>query len=87
MTEQTLLTNLSLQFPHLPAFDIALLARTVSPLSPIELRTLKLEHGDNAIMTAVIDLAIQQRETEAEIAALEERYEIYDEYRHCCGGW
>jgi hypothetical protein len=87
MTEQTLLTNLSLQFPHLPALDLALLARTVSPLSPIELRTLKLAHGDNAIMAAVIDLAIQQRETEAEIAALEERYEIYDEYHHCCGGW
>lgn len=87
MTEQTILANFALQFPHLPSLDRALLARTVSPLSPRELRLLKLAHGDNEILTAAIDSTLEQWETEAEVAALEQRHEIYDEYRHCCGGW
>jgi hypothetical protein len=87
MTEQTLLANLSLQFPHLPALDLALLARTVSPLSPLQLRTLQLTHRDNATLSAAIDSAIRQWESEAELAGWEQRHNIYDEYRHCCGGW
>ena len=47
--------------------------------------TLRLAHGDNAIMKAAIDSTVRQRQEEKEIAALERQHEIYDEYRHCCG--
>jgi hypothetical protein len=52
----------------------------------VELYTLRLAHGDNAIMKAAIDSTIRQRQEEKEIAALERQHAIYDEYRHCCGG-
>jgi hypothetical protein len=87
MTEQTLLADLSRQFPQLPTLDLTLLTRTLFPLSPVELYTLRLAHGDNAILKAAIDSTIRQRQEEEEIAALERQHEIYDEYRHCCGGW
>jgi hypothetical protein len=87
MTEQTLLADLSRQFPQLPNLDLTLLTRTLFPLSPVELYTLRLAHGDNAMMKAAIDSTIRQRQEEKEIAALERQHEIYDEYRHCCGGW
>lgn len=87
MTEQTLLNHLSGQFPQLPTLDITLLARTLSPLSPVELYTLRLAHGDNTILKAAINSTIRQREEEKKIAALERQHRIYDEYRHCCGGW
>jgi hypothetical protein len=87
MTEQTLLADLSRQFPQLPNLDLTLLTRTLFPLSPVELYTLRLAHGDNAIMKAAIDSTVRQRQEEKEIVALERQHEIYDEYRHCCGGW
>ncbi|GCA91170.1 hypothetical protein [Microcystis aeruginosa] len=87
MTEKTLLAHLSGQFPQLPTLDLTLLTRTLFPLSPVELYTLRLAHGDNAIMKAAIDSTIRQRQEEKEIAALERQHEIYDEYRHCCGNW
>ncbi|MDB9394809.1 hypothetical protein [Microcystis aeruginosa] len=87
MTEQTLLADLSRQFPQLPTLDLTLLTRTLFPLSPVELYTLRLAHDDNAIMKAAIDSTIRQRQEEKEIAALKRQHEIYDEYRHCCGGW
>ena len=87
MTEQTLLANLSGQFPQLPTLELTLLTRTLFPLSPAELYTLRLAHGDNAIMKAAIDSTIRQRQEEEEIATLERQHTIYDEYRHCCGSW
>jgi hypothetical protein len=80
MTEQTLLADLSRQFPQLPTLDLTLLTRTLFPLSLVELYTLRLAHGDNAIMKAAIDSTIRQRQEEKEIAALERQHEIYDEY-------
>ncbi len=87
MTEQTLLADLSRQFPQLPNLDLTLLTRTLFPLSPVELYTLRLAHGDNAIMKAAIDSTVRQRQEEEEIAALDRQHTIYDEYRHCCGSW
>ena len=87
MTEQTLLNYLSRQFPQLPTLDLTLLTRTLFPLSLVELYTLRLAHGDNAIMKAAIDSTVRQRQEEEEIAALDRQHTIYDEYRHCCGSW
>jgi hypothetical protein len=42
----------------------------------VELYTLRLAHGDNAIMKAAIDSTIRQRQEEKEIAALELQHEI-----------
>ncbi len=60
MTEQTLLADFSRQFPQLAALELTLLTRTLFPLSPAELYTLRLAHGDNAIMKAAIDSTIRR---------------------------
>ena len=87
MTAQLIAENLKYKFPHLSTLERLLLTQTVAPLSLLELKVLKLNHQDNAIMTAVIDTVIEQRELEAEIIPLEQEYQMWEDYRHCCGSW
>jgi hypothetical protein len=87
MTAQLIAENLKYKFPHLSALERLVLTQTVAPLSLLELQVLKLNHQDHAIMTAVIDTVIKQRELEAEIIPLEQEYQMWEDYRHCCGSW
>lgn len=59
----------------------------IQNLSLAELKALRLNHRDNPTMEGILSYVIENREAEIALIALEEEYQLWQDYRHCCGGW
>lgn len=87
MTQSELLKNLTYQFPSLSPLEHQLLTQTVTSLSLVELKALRCQFNEHSLMKQVIDYAIKQWESEAELTYLEDQHNLWDDYSHCCGRW